>query len=1533
MKNSVEKYNTRHDAKGRFSSGPSGGTPMVTGAKKALFGNSLKTSGGDHVVLDNAIADALPLDGMEGPFLEDFFGRPLAPSASSKREAVNRISQAWNRNSNKWVTSDMQRSAAKLWGGEDITPVNRAFTESNPLIEGYLSATYKRTQGYLKVNAPGVSTIRMYRGMTGGMGGVQADNARPLSSWSIIEAKAKAFTFSGFGGFAQIDGSSVLVTADIPVSDIVSIGGVTGFGARSEGEIVVRAHSLSGKVTAFWPNGEKTTRVVKYNRNHDAKGRFTSGVGGVASRLKVSGPVREWKAPNGSMVTYRTSGTYTDLVGKVREIELFERHDHKAGRGFVPANVSVTMDPLDGFAGSAQLSLWAEEQGNPGWTINSVEVWNSSDRRKGIATALLTFARQNVKDGAPVSHSIVLLPDGEAWSAVAKYNRNHDAKGRFSSGTVGAESWDNVRVRSNTDYGNEIAQLTFSAIEKVHGIRGISEIQLAVHQAGTEPVKGAEGWYVPGTSTVNVGTGAYNPTFVVAHEFGHLLDNEVLRPGSTTSAYMGYDPHYVGVSAALKASPTIKKLDADLSPAREVYLLSEPEKFARAYTQWVAIRSGDAELIRAVADERRAVPGSQWPDAEFTPIAEAMDGLFAQKGLIAAPVVKFNPNHSYPPEDHEVSVEKYNRNHDADGRFTTSDGGKVDLFEDRSNEVDRLDINRDIAKRMTALGVTQVDAYVAAAKYEPSDASRSRFEQKKEAAFDEADRLLAQSYFGKDGVTFGVDYDGRIITLSVAMQGGTRGGIVLMPGATRADYEAAMTERLNLSAAEVIGETWRARSNYGTSLKLQEAATYSLGSYGITLEKYDPGAARYLMTREGGADETITEELMSAYAVSVHGQTQDYLKAKGITSVSAYRGLRVNAGDTTVVPVGDAVKFTQRPLSSWTTSVRTASQFSRESDAGGSTGYIITREIKAEDIFSIGGITGPAVPGESEIVAMVPLDDVVKVEQANLDGFVEKAEGELVFTAALLADSYPPEDHDVSVEKYNRNHGPNGRFTSGPSGDVAGTSAKSREVQARMGATKAETGSAYDGDWQKTATYASGDKAYVLTLGVRPGYRPGDTEVKVMAHPDATNNVRISQMIIDSGKNSGVIGIVQVHPDHRRQGLATAMLEFARRESVVPINHDTPDLRSSDGDAFANVVKYNRNHGPDGRFTSGPGGGAVGLIDTSTLHGGQFDIEHITDPSIAKTFLWERNGIEDNFGTTAIAARHRVEDAAIAADIATRATPELDAQATMIAGGISAASGRPMSFQDLAAEATPERPLMVWENSAGYVASYTYEMGEELYRVTNPAQADAILREATYTRAVSKISADWNKSSHRGWSPAMHESADRVFGLKDSLSHAGANTISGNDFEQVGVSARMVDGTVGFLDEYTRSTYKNTQSLIAAQVDGSIKTVRAYRGMALKDVVDGDVRMPLPGTTAKGGVAVDIQDRPLASWSISKNSASAFAWSDPFSGVSGYVNTQDIPVADIFSIGGIGPGAASEHELIVIGRPNPTSTLEIKRGN
>ena len=62
------------------------------------------------------------------------------------------------------------------------------------------------------------------------------------------------------------------------------------------------------------------------------------------------------------------------------------------------------------------------------------------------------------------------------------------------------------------------------------------------------------------------------------------------------------------------------------------YLLTGREQFARSYAQYVATKTGDTTLLAHIAANR---PGmEQWTAADFHPILQAFDKLFAARGWI-----------------------------------------------------------------------------------------------------------------------------------------------------------------------------------------------------------------------------------------------------------------------------------------------------------------------------------------------------------------------------------------------------------------------------------------------------------------------------------------------------------------------------------------------------------------------------------------------------------------------------------------------------------------------------------------------------------------------------------------------------------------------------------------------------------------------------------------------------------------------------------------------------------------------------------
>lgn len=89
---------------------------------------------------------------------------------------------------------------------------------------------------------------------------------------------------------------------------------------------------------------------------------------------------------------------------------------------------------------------------------------------------------------------------------------------------------------------------------------------------------------------------------------------------------------------ASQAYQTLNNRPAGLSFKLWNYYRSPHETFARAYSQYVAVKTGNPEMLAELRElqttaAQTGVP-TQWTDADFKPIADAFDRLFAAQGWI-----------------------------------------------------------------------------------------------------------------------------------------------------------------------------------------------------------------------------------------------------------------------------------------------------------------------------------------------------------------------------------------------------------------------------------------------------------------------------------------------------------------------------------------------------------------------------------------------------------------------------------------------------------------------------------------------------------------------------------------------------------------------------------------------------------------------------------------------------------------------------------------------------------------------------------
>lgn len=221
------------------------------------------------------------------------------------------------------------------------------------------------------------------------------------------------------------------------------------------------------------------------------------------------------------------------------------------------------------------------------------------------------------------------------------------------------------------------AHAAMAAIAKVHRVDGMPKIQTATLDDATEQdgVFGTglgamlysergrngqpTGW---GEPLIGLKPDQPGQAFSFAHEYGHAIDYMGLRlggvddggdpPAYATSRMLGSgaeapDEHAAmsRALAAMRQTDTFRALAAD-GPHSDgdpdsvkgkylAYLRSNVELWARAYSQFIATRSGDETVLEGLADRRRpglGGPPTQWTDEEFAPIDAAIADVLRARG-------------------------------------------------------------------------------------------------------------------------------------------------------------------------------------------------------------------------------------------------------------------------------------------------------------------------------------------------------------------------------------------------------------------------------------------------------------------------------------------------------------------------------------------------------------------------------------------------------------------------------------------------------------------------------------------------------------------------------------------------------------------------------------------------------------------------------------------------------------------------------------------------------------------------------------
>jgi hypothetical protein len=133
---------------------------------------------------------------------------------------------------------------------------------------------------------------------------------------------------------------------------------------------------------------------------------------------------------------------------------------------------------------------------------------------------------------------------------------------------------------------------------------------------------------------------AHTPRLSFLHEVGHLLDHYIGQ-GKGYYASAGNSPLTAVINQAQQSFAYNDLYDAaENLPLWQKsfirgYLLSPEELWARAYAQFITIRSGDATLLQEL-NSARGEPDfnqfRQWSDTDFVPVAVQIERAFVKLG-------------------------------------------------------------------------------------------------------------------------------------------------------------------------------------------------------------------------------------------------------------------------------------------------------------------------------------------------------------------------------------------------------------------------------------------------------------------------------------------------------------------------------------------------------------------------------------------------------------------------------------------------------------------------------------------------------------------------------------------------------------------------------------------------------------------------------------------------------------------------------------------------------------------------------------
>jgi SPP1 gp7 family putative phage head morphogenesis protein len=198
------------------------------------------------------------------------------------------------------------------------------------------------------------------------------------------------------------------------------------------------------------------------------------------------------------------------------------------------------------------------------------------------------------------------------------------------------------------------ADIAFAAIDAAHAVPNLPRIPMETGRLGKSIEAAYERTKFGGKAIgIKIRAKADHPALSLLHEIGHFLDHQGHNKPGTFLMETAAGRKLLKVLEQSAAAKSIEALQqqylrlmvergSSMGAIRSVsaqfeYYLRPKELWARAYAQWVAVKSGNKTLLKQLDAARARKPGlpyiaCQWDDDEWKAIAEAIEEHMKEAG-------------------------------------------------------------------------------------------------------------------------------------------------------------------------------------------------------------------------------------------------------------------------------------------------------------------------------------------------------------------------------------------------------------------------------------------------------------------------------------------------------------------------------------------------------------------------------------------------------------------------------------------------------------------------------------------------------------------------------------------------------------------------------------------------------------------------------------------------------------------------------------------------------------------------------------